>query len=481
MLSPGSPVARVTIEHRGTVAVDDVVVEYVPPGVNERGATVGVDYFGLKYHVAQSGSVDHDAVVDPLWAGTKLPLLKRFADTWTQIRIAKPNARLSLVTNWAWDPACPLAPLLRDGGRLDDQFFGKGSRSNVGKIRACWEAATGLSAEDFAAFIRSLRFSTSAVSLADSEAWLRDRCQLAGLVPIAPEQDHSPYDDLGKRLIENGRTEFTPESLRALVVAEGLVATQDPPFRSTFAVRSFQRFAHVPETDGACVIDLTDLFTDRAPRDEHAWATARMRLEGVLANVAKLAQPVHVALDAHLSVAWFAGTLLDPKSGMRVLLRQKTVGKGVELWDVSVPRKPADADGWRIERIDRGEGTDLALIVSVTQDALADATRAIGASLPSVRQIVHTRLGNPGAQSIRDGGEARWLADELIRELNVTVAATRPAHLHVFPACPASLAFLLGQGSHVLGPMTVHEFDFGDPNRGYRAGMSTTTPTETHP
>jgi hypothetical protein len=59
--------------------------------------------------------------------------------------------------------------------------------------------------------------------------------------------------------------------------------------------------------------------------------------------------------------------------------------------------------------------------------------------------------------------------------VNGTVAELRPTHVRVFPACPASLAFLLGQGARTFGPTTIYEYEFGEASRGYCAGMTTAT------
>lgn len=249
---------------------------------------------------------------------------------------------------------------------------------------------------------------------------------------------------------------------------------KDPPFRSTFAIRSFTRFAHVPETDGACLVDLTDLFDGRAARSPDSWSgVIRERLEAALPRVAELGEPVHVALDAHLGIAWYAGHLLDPKAGVRVALRQKIKGKGIELWDVSAPRMPDGAPTWAVTSSQNGDGDELAVVISVTHSALTDAGRFIRESLPNVGSTVHAELPGFGPQAVRDGGHARWLVDELVRILGAEVAKLRPTRLHLFPACPASLAFLLGQEARTLGPTTVYEYEFGEASRGYRPGMST--------
>jgi hypothetical protein len=53
------------------------------------------------------------------------------------------------------------------------------------------------------------------------------------------------------------------------------------------------------------------------------------------------------------------------------------------------------------------------------------------------------------------------------------VAQRRPKRLHLFPACPVGLAFLLGQQADALGPTTVYEFLYGDSSRDYKPGMAT--------
>ncbi len=477
MLCPNSFVRKVVLEHRDVDAVDDVVVYYVSPGINDRGAKVTADFHQLKFHVAQSGAVDHENIIDPTWTGTRISLLRRLADAWAEIRRDEPSARLKLVTNWAWDPTSPVAPLLRDGGRLTDDFFSKGDSSRIGKIRNRWQRTTGLGTTEFHAFVRALRFSTLAVSQEEAELWLNDRCQLAGLVPLGVGVDHSPYDDLGNRFIETGRTEHTPDSLRAIVADQGLVAKPEPPYKSTYAVRSFARFAHEPQTDGACVVDLTDLFQDRQVLSGASWATEiPMRLQASVARLESLKSPLHIALDTHLSIAWYAGSLLDAKFGKGLLLRQRVKGKGIELWDVSAARMPEGAGAWMLSDSDAVETvSEMALVISVTHSALADASRFIRDSLPGVAHILHAELPQLGPQALVDGGHARWLADELVRAVASRVAQVRPKRLHVFPACPASLVFLLGQESRVLGPTTVYEFDFGSAERRYTAGVSTGT------
>jgi hypothetical protein len=131
----------------------------------------------------------------------------------------------------------------------------------VGKIRRHWQEICGApSAEAFAGFLRALRFQTSALPLADTEAWLQDRCRLAGTRVFSA--DWSAYDDLGMRLIETGRTRHTPESLRELLHQAELLEPPPQTIGSTVLLRSFRSLDPVAENEGQVVIDLCDLFGD---------------------------------------------------------------------------------------------------------------------------------------------------------------------------------------------------------------------------
>ncbi len=464
-------IARAVIEHRGVDAVDDVVVYYHPPGRNDRGARVSADFYQLKFHVARNGHVSSETVTDPDWTGTKDPLLRRFADQWRVLRASHPDARLSLVTNWSWHPDDKLAPHVRDGGALADDFFTARPRSAVGIIRKRWEQVSGLSGADFLEFARRLRFSHTAVSQEDAELWLQDRCQLAGLQPVHAWEDHSRYDDLGQRLIESGRLEFTPEELRALCAEQGLFDNaRTAAYASTLAVRSFTRFALVPEGDGAVLVDLTDLFDGRAPRTGAVWNDdIPRRIDAAIPGIMQLKVPVQVALDAHLSVAWYLGTVLDPKCGISVVLRQKIRNKGIEVWDVSEPAQGPCA-GWAFTEETLGGGRELAVAVSVTWSAVDDVRPQLLSLAPSVGTILHATLPTHGPAAIEGGPHARRLADALVEHLVARIRALGATRLHLFTACPVSLGFLLGQYADALGPTTLYEFDFGR-SRTYAAGM----------
>jgi hypothetical protein len=462
-------IEKVVMEHRGVDAVDDVVVYWTTPGLADAGRFVRIDFHQVKFHLAQGQCITAENLIDPMWTGTSRSMLWNFAASWKELREQQPDIRLSLVTNWPWCGTDPLAPLIRDTGKIHESFFKKGPSSKVGKVRTAWrEHLSLLSDQDFNEFIERLRLCVRAVSQADAGEWLADRCQLAGLKRPDLATNHSPYDDLAGRVLADGRREFTRAELEALVQQEKLRLDTAVPFRSTCAIRTFRRFAHEPKTDAALVIDLTSLFEGRHPLDPNSWREMiPARLSSELTAISSLPPPVQIALDAHLSIGWYVGTLLDAKAGIPILLRQKSYS-GVELWDTGTAISDPD-QSWQLSTGSVGGGAEVAVAISITHDVAPEVRSTVAAVAPQVGILVNARLPQLGPAAIRGGAHACSLADELARGLRDIARKNKAHRTHVFAACPVSFAFLLGQRSAAIGPVTMYEYDFG--------GMGTYRPT----
>ena len=108
-----------------------------------------------------------------------------------------------------------------------------------------------------------------------------------------------------------------------------------PTPSSTVVVRSFL----ASENDNAeTVIDFTDLFVcansrDRRPKHPHVWTQELpSRLAAAAATIECLPKPVILATLTHLSIAWHLGSLLHPKRGVPILLRQRSSASLDALW-----------------------------------------------------------------------------------------------------------------------------------------------------
>jgi hypothetical protein len=241
MLDPkGSNVVSVEMECRDVNAVDDLKVTYHPPGISDGNSLVNVDYFQIKFHVSQDSCVSAKSLINPAWTGTKESMLKRFWLAWKELHLCPQNPRLILRTNWQWDDSCLLAKrkVLREDGRLDRAFFTAKPATDLGEIRISWqEACCATDPEEFQTFLQSLRFQTNTRYLYETEDSLRDRCRLAGAKVSPASVDCNVYDDLGLRLLEQGRTFHTRDSLRNLLKRNNLLELESPP----------QNQSHAPE------------------------------------------------------------------------------------------------------------------------------------------------------------------------------------------------------------------------------------------
>ena len=265
-----------------------------------------------------------------------------------------------------------------------------------------------------------------------------------------------------KRLALNEGSPITPQS----------PAVVGPSPGSLLVVRSFA--PRVPDPSGVALppLDLTDLFNGRYPIHENVWnRDIPQRVAELLPALADLLQPLLLALQTHLSIGWYLGTLLNPKRGFSVNVSQRT-NAGEIVWDLSRAQPPNDDRGWLLTEEPLNRGQDLALVVSVTHDAQVDAKRAIDNLALPIGRLAHASLTEPGPDAVVDGGHARWLADALARQVRELVVADPPGRLHVFAACPVGLMLLLGQRADSWGPTTVYEFAFEHGSRSYFPGMA---------
>lgn len=450
-------IERVQMEHDATSGVDDIAVFYASPGKNDDGEMTDADFFQAKYHVDQRGTIDAAFFADPKRTDTTEPLIKRFADAWIGARAVHPNCRLTFFTTWQWDSSDPLLACIKENGHLNDVFFSKGERSRVGKLRKQWHEASGLNEEDFAVFAKRLRF-YAPWSTYQVEGSLRDRMQLAGLQAPPLGQERNGLDELGSRFLSSGRIKWNRDELYSLLKQEGLLAKSPVIRHPILSVRSFTRFSGLGLQPGDVDINLADLFNGRLPHSPNAWLQdIPARLARRLQDIATLKQPIELALDCHLSIAWHLGMLLDSKSGIQTIIRQRSNERGVELW---TPKLNASLiDEWVLEE-DRDGNDELVAIASLTHPTKDDVLR----SLPNLglggARTMHFTHPSPGNSVVRDGEHALALARSLATRIRDTLSKKPSTKVHLFFSAPVSFAFLFGQNSGAIGPATVYEYDF---------------------
>lgn len=164
-------------------------------------------------------------------------------------------------------------------------------------------------------------------------------------------------------------------------------------------------------------------------------------------------------LDAHASIAFLAGAVLDVKSGVQVQLVQK--GRvGARVWRAD---DGTAAQGARFEVTEdhMGGGKEIAVAVSIAQSVEAQARGYIAEHLPEVGRLVSfTMPGGPGHQNVAGGEHAAALAEQISNSVRAMKQDDPDAPVHIFAACPNSVLFFLGQHHQGIAPCVIYEFDF---------------------
>lgn len=457
-------VESLTLECPEVNVVDDVVVCYAEDGIADRavGSRIETDYYQLKYHVNKNGAFSSESLLDPKFSNTAESMLKRLYKTYGEFLRHSDRFRLNIVSNWGWDHRDALSGYLQEGrlrGNFEDDFLSKGKQSALGKVRERFVVELGVPAEEVMRFLAYVRF-----DLGDSIERLTQRLapelRLAGLKPLDPQISYLIYDDLAWKLFQQGKHRFDSERLDAMIEMEKL-RQPTPTEDSEISIRSTPQMARRPRELQAAHLDVTDLFDGRFPRNEDSWnGDIPQEVKGFLFSekVTALPKPLYLFFDCHLSIAFLAGNLANPKFGMRIVPAQKSTDIGYEFW-----RRPTGSpDGELWDCVPHGSvGEEAILGVSVTHridqhlNAYLDATDELK---PLPRLLFAPKTG-VGRTSVRSGAEAWQLGESLGIYLRETLPA-RCRKVHLFFSVPAAMAFILGDSlRNVVPEIQLYEHD----------------------
>jgi hypothetical protein len=238
------------------------------------------------------------------------------------------------------------------------------------------------------------------------------------------------------------------------------IAAEADPFLPV-AIRSF--LGPAADIVGAApdnTLMLTDDFRQRYLQDGRDWQRdIRPKVEAFLRAAVKKSSKLRLILDAHASIAFLAGAVLDLKSGVHTELLQK--GRvGSTTWRAD---DGSAAKGARFEIVEEelGAGREIAVSIGISQQTLTQTRAYAVAQLPNVGRIISFALPTgPGQQSVAGGEHAAALAEQISNKLRETKANDPDAIVHFFAACPNSLLFFLGQHHQGVAPCVIYEFDF---------------------
>lgn len=465
LLLPHSCVVEVTFEANGPKAFDDVVVKYDPPVARSGPARVSAEYHQVKWHVQTGGRFGYEDFVDPDFIGAQtFSLLERLQ----QARQTAPaSAHFAFLTTYRIKDGDPLAGLIsgHDKTLLVERLFdGTTDRSRMGKVRKRWREHLNLATDDeLKTVVRGLRVLDGHRSLEELRTEINLKAQVVGVLACNAANSDFRYDELARQLKVRQLNALNRETFLQLCRDEGLLVERpaEPDPSLPIAIRSF--LGPAADIVGAApenTLLLTDDFRQRYLQDDREWQRdIRPKVEAFLRDAVRRSASLRLILDAHASIAFLAGAVLDLKSGVQTQLVQK--GRvGARTWRAD---DGSAAKGARFDIVDEpiGAEREVAIAISVSQPAATQTRAYIVAQLPHVGKLISFAMPTgPAQQSVVGGEHAAALAEQVSNHLRTLKADDTDAVVHVFAACPNSLLFFLGQHHQSIAPCIVYEFDF---------------------
>jgi SMODS-associated and fused to various effectors sensor domain len=444
-----SNVIEVTYEANGPKAFDDVVVRY-NPGRHSLGARrVSVDYHQIKWHTTRAGRFGFADLIDPAFIGAeKYSILQRLK----QAKATAPaDSAFKLVTTDRVADDDPLASLISSKDHsllLDVLFDATTDRSKMGKVRKLWREHLGLQSDEaLRVVIDGLHIVEGHFALEDLRTAVNLRFRVVGLVPCNDTMEFK-YDAAARALKVKGINRLTRETFETLCKEENWI---QPEMGSQLRNVSLRSFALLPsdhlDAHPDATFSLVNFFDGRFLNPGYSWrGDLQPAILKFLRSQLTQTRGLRLFLDAHLSIAFLAGSILHLKANAEVRLVQKG-RSGTREWNSTDDKLGPPL----IERqVSLTGSTERVIAASITRNIDKDVELYVQQHLPNVKSIYFfAPQGGPNQAAIVGGAHAAQLASQVADK----VASDRMlnATSHIFMAAPNSFAFYLGQHAEALG------------------------------
>ena len=478
LLDPKCPVRRVGFES-GPKSFDDIWVEYEAghePNAHD-GTPLRREHLQCKWHVAP-GTYGYADLVEPEFINANArSLLQRAHDAQLKHAPDGTGARFKLVTNWQLDRRDPLGQMInsRSGSiRLERLYGSKTDMSKAGAVRKAWREHLGIDEGELRLLAHTLAFGHVSESLEDLRERLDEVFGVVGLLRVPSKQNTLIYDDIVFQWMAQGRLEFDRKTFREACAREEVLGQSDDRPR-VYGVKSFEHAFDRLEVRCDGVLDLVPVFDERYIRNDADWeAKLYPELKAFLESAAREQPRLRLALDAHTTLAFAAGSVLNIKSGRDVELEQRTLGRRVWAADDMPPDPDWPTLRESIQDLDADQ-IDLAVALGITHRISEVVRRYVDAHLHSVGRLLSLQpTTGPSAQVVASGRHAFDLVQAAKDAVRLAkLRTTKPGTTHIFVAAPNALTFFLGQQQPVLGRVRLYEFDFeGGRDGSYSASLT---------
>ncbi|MBB5534575.1 SAVED domain-containing protein, partial [Rhizobium giardinii] len=381
-------VVEVSYETDGPKGFDDVVVRYSPGKASRRPFSVETAHHQIKFHVTRAGRFGFKDLIAPQFIGAeKFSILQRLKDA---VAKAPPNSTFTLITTDRVldnDPLVKLIATADNGIDVGKLAVGKTERSEMGEVRALWRKHLDLETdEQLFAILETFHVKEGYLSLDDMRTQVDLHFQIVGLSAGGNSLDF-PRDGAARALKTAQRSVLTRDRFEKFCREQGWIKSEQPEDRKNISIRSFSdgptdHLDAAPEN----TLSLLHHFDVRHLQPGADWnADVRPAIEGFLERVRVTDKNIRLFLDTHSSVAFLAGALLGFKTNTHVEINQK--GRGpTSVWR-SDDGKTGPLANTDIVQV--GPGDDVAVVVGLSRNALADVQDYVAKNIATVGRILN--------------------------------------------------------------------------------------------
>ena len=467
LLNNDSCVVEVTFEANEPKSFDDVVVRYDPPIARSAPERITADYHQIKWHVETGGRFGYEDFICPAFINANsMSLLQRLKNAQNKVPDAD-SAQFTFLTIHRVKDGDPLASLISGNDRsllLERLFDDTTDRSRMGKVRCLWREHLELSSDDeLKIVLNGFRIIEGYRTLDELRGQINDKAAAFGIMGISASNSDFRYDELARKLKERNLNTLTRETLLQFCKDEGLKIKRAPEAEPALpiAIRTFLGpAADTSDTLPENTLLLTDQFKQRYIRDDQDWQRdIRPQVENFLRTAVRKSSCLRLIMDAHASIAFLAGTILDVKSAVKLQLVQK--GRvGAKVWRADDATE-SNSTRFTVHQHEIGAGKDIGIAISVAQPTEAQVRQYITEQIPNIGQLLTFECPSGiSHQMIAGGGHAAALAEQVANTIRQAKKDDPDAMVHIFAAVPNSLLFYLGQNHQSIAPCIVYEYDF---------------------
>lgn len=231
----------------------------------------------------------------------------------------------------------------------------------------------------------------------------------------------------------------------------------------TIGIVSFERGTEYLSGATGTILSLNEKFNHRILKPEYDWdRDIYPEIDNFLKNNTDVNYNYQLLIESHLSIAFAAGRILDPKSRISAFPSNPAPSHKLELWNIDDSCDDLFTSfDVRDERIDSNE-FDTCLIISIRHDIKDNVKEYISNIGLKIGRMITLTIGGQGpcSNAILNGTHAHYLANKVCDALVKRTTPEKRGKLHIFAAAPNGFMFFLGQQSRGFGKCILYEYDF---------------------